>query len=139
MNDWMNKQRKKWIKKKEWVNNQNVNEWTNAQTNDKNNRNNHWFGGGGGGGANFPTSDDLQIFFGALYHEMVRTSPEHKGSDHFLPWTPVLFDRWQTLQSASHFLDPVSFVSDNWQVKTEERNQDDPSHRITISHKNPDV
>ena len=40
---------------------------------------------GGGGGANFPTSDDLQIFFGALYHEMVRTSPEHKGSDHFLP------------------------------------------------------
>ena len=40
---------------------------------------------GGGGGANFPTSDDLQIFFGALYHEMVRTSPELKGSDHFLP------------------------------------------------------
>ena len=90
MNDWMNKQRKKWIKKKEWVNNQKVNEWTNAQTNDKNNRNNHWFGGGGGGGANFPTSDDLQIFFGALYHEMVRTSPELKGSDDFLSRTPVL-------------------------------------------------
>ena len=90
MNEWMNEQTKEWMnKKKEWVNNQKVNEWTNAQTNDKNNRNNHWFGGGGGG-ANFPTSDDLQIFFGALYHEMVRTSPEHKGSDHFLPWSPVL-------------------------------------------------
>ena len=90
MNEWLNEQTKEEMnKKKEWVNNQKVNEWTNAQTNDKNNRNNHWFGGGGGG-ANFPTSDDLQIFFGALYHEMVRTSPEHKGSDHFLPWTPVL-------------------------------------------------
>ena len=45
--------------------------------------------GGGGGGAIFPTSDDLQIFFGALYHEMVRTSPELKGSDDFLSRTPV--------------------------------------------------
>ena len=45
---------------------------------------------GGDGGAIFLTSDDHQIFFGALYHEMVRTSPEHKGSDHFLPWTPEL-------------------------------------------------
>ena len=33
------------------------------------------------GGANFLTSDDPQIFFGALYHEMVHTSPELKGSD----------------------------------------------------------
>ena len=40
---------------------------------------------GGGGGAIFPTLDDLHILFGAFYHEMVRTSPEHKGSDHFLP------------------------------------------------------
>ena len=45
----------------------------------------HHFAQGGRGGAIFPTLDDLQIFFGALYHEMVRTSPEHKGSDHFLP------------------------------------------------------
>ena len=37
----------------------------------------------GGGGAIFPTSDDLQIFFGALHHEIVRTFPEHKGSDDF--------------------------------------------------------
>ena len=35
----------------------------------------------GGGGTNFLTSDGLQIFFGALYHEMVLSSPEHKGSD----------------------------------------------------------
>ena len=35
----------------------------------------------GYGGANFLTSDDLQIFFGALYLEMVRASPELKGSD----------------------------------------------------------
>ena len=35
----------------------------------------------GGDGANFLTSDGLQIFFGALYHEMVLSSPEHKGSD----------------------------------------------------------
>ena len=37
----------------------------------------------GGGGANFATSDDLQIFLGALYYEMVHTSLEHKGSDDF--------------------------------------------------------
>ena len=53
----------------------------------------HHFTQGGGGGAIFPTLDDLQILFGAFYHEMVRTSPEHKGSDHFLPWTPVLLIR----------------------------------------------
>ena len=35
----------------------------------------------GYGGANFPTSNDLQICFGALYHEMVQTSSELKGSD----------------------------------------------------------
>ena len=35
----------------------------------------------GYGGANFLTSDDLQIFFCALYHEMVCASPELKGSD----------------------------------------------------------
>ena len=35
----------------------------------------------GGGGANFLTSEDFQIFFGALYHEIVLSSPEHKGSD----------------------------------------------------------
>ena len=34
----------------------------------------------GGGGANFLTSDGLQIFLGALYHEMVLSSPKHKGS-----------------------------------------------------------
>ena len=34
----------------------------------------------GGGGANFLTSDGLQIFFGALYHEMVLSTPEHNGS-----------------------------------------------------------
>ena len=39
--------------------------------------------GGGSGGAFFPTLDGLQIFFGALYHEMVLSSPEHKGSGNF--------------------------------------------------------
>ena len=37
----------------------------------------------GGGGATFLTSDGFQIFFGALYHEMVLSSPEHKGSGNF--------------------------------------------------------
>ena len=52
----------------------------------------HFTQGGGGGGAIFPSSDDLQIFFGTLYHEIMRTSPEHKGTDHFLPGTPVLIN-----------------------------------------------
>ena len=47
----------------------------------------------GYGGANFPTSDDLQIFFGALYHEMVHTSPELKGSDDVLSLTTGLMSR----------------------------------------------
>ena len=37
----------------------------------------------GGGGATFLTSDGFQIFFGALYHEMVLSSPEHKVSGNF--------------------------------------------------------
>ena len=37
----------------------------------------------GGGGATFLTSDGFQIFFGALYHEMVLSPPEHKGSGNF--------------------------------------------------------
>ena len=45
---------------------------------------------GGGGGANFPTSDDLQIFFGAFYHELVCISLELKGSDDFKSGTCVL-------------------------------------------------
>ena len=36
-----------------------------------------------GGGATFLTSDGFQIFFGALYHEMVLSSPEHKVSGNF--------------------------------------------------------
>ena len=47
---------------------------------------------GGGGGANFLTSEDFQIFFGALYHEIVLSSPEHKGSDNVEFLSSELFD-----------------------------------------------
>ena len=46
----------------------------------------------GGGGANFLASEDFQIFFCALYHGIVLSSPEHKGSDNveFLSCEPLV-------------------------------------------------
>ena len=37
----------------------------------------------GGGGATFLISDGFQNCFGAIYHEMVLSSPEHKVSGNF--------------------------------------------------------
>ena len=46
----------------------------------------------GYGDANFLTSDNLEIFFGAFYHELVCISLELKGSDDFKSGTCVLID-----------------------------------------------
>ena len=93
MNDWMNKQRKKWIKKKR-MSEQPKSEWMNECPNQWQKQPQQpliWWGGGGG--ANFPTSDNLQIFFGAFYHELVCISLELKGSDDFKSGTCVLLSR----------------------------------------------
>ena len=91
MNEWLNEQTKEEMNKKkknEWTTKKWMNEQmpkpmtkTTATTTDL---------VGGGGGANFPTSDDLQIFFGAFYHELVCISLELKGSDDFKSGTCVL-------------------------------------------------
>ena len=68
MSEWMNEQMDEWIKEKnkiEWTTKKWISEWMNAQTNDKKKPQQPLIWQGGGGGANFPTSDDLQIFFGA--------------------------------------------------------------------------